>query len=35
MTEEEVFNKIREILVEEFELEADAVTMQSLLYQAL
>lgn len=35
MTKEEVIGKIQEILVEEFELEADRITPESRLYEDL
>ncbi len=35
MTQGELFNKVREILVEEFELDADKVKPESLLFEEL
>jgi acyl carrier protein len=34
-TQEEVYNKITEVLIEEFEVEADAISMESNLFTDL
>jgi acyl carrier protein len=35
MTEQEIFNKIKNILIDEFEVEEDSISMESNLYTEL